>query len=324
MIGGLYQSRPRKGTFRWDATPPGGGIPGSDFDFFKKDYLETWQPTEAILAPLDGNSWPQSGEYAEALTAALNDWNAEEWLSRDDRLYGAIGIPLEDAVLAAREIRRSARNPRFVQVIVPSRTRDPLGSARYWPIFEAAAENGIPVALHVGGTGNPITGAGWGSYHFEYHAAYAHTFQAQAISLLASGVFQRYPDLRFVMEEGGFLWVAPVLWRMDRAWELMGRDASNIPERPSELLRKHFWFTTQPMDEAETPELFAAAMGHLDELGLLDRVMFATDYPHWDFDSPAEAVPAVIKPEIRERVFGSNARALYRFAPAATSPHAGG
>src|SRR5438046_8971003 len=73
VIGGRYQSRPRKGTFRWDATPPGGGIPGSDFEFFKRDYLETWQPSEAILAPLDGNSWPQSGEYAEALTAALND-----------------------------------------------------------------------------------------------------------------------------------------------------------------------------------------------------------------------------------------------------------
>ena len=313
VTGGLYQSRPQRGTFRWDTTPPTGGLPGTDFDFMKKDYLETWPVREAILAPLDGNSWPQYGEYAAALAGALNDWNNEEWLLRDKRYYGTIIIPTEDGELGAAEIKRSAVHRRFVQVLMPARTRDPLGHRKYWPIYRAAAEAGLPVALHVGGAGNPVTGTGWASYHFEYHAGYYHSFQAQVITLIASGVFDAIPDLKLVMEEGGFLWAASLIWRMDRAWELMGPDATNTKRRPSELLREHFWFTTQPMDDAESPPLFQKAMKHMDDLGLVDRIMFATDYPHWDFDSPVEAVPAIITGEWRDKIFGANARALYRF-----------
>src|SRR5688572_4479369 len=81
-----------------------------------------------------------------ALASALNDWMTAEWLGRDPRMYGAITIPTEDGVLAAQEIRRAAQHRRFVQVLMFSRTRDPMGHRRYWPIYEAAAEAGLPVA----------------------------------------------------------------------------------------------------------------------------------------------------------------------------------
>ena len=317
-IGAIYHSRPQRGTFRWDAQPPGGGLPGSDFDFLVQDYLDLWPVTHAILAPLEGNSWPQHGEYGAALCAALNDWNAAEWMARDRRLYGAIVVPSEDAILAAAEVRRSARNARYVQVFLPSRTRDPLGHTRYWPLYEAAQEVGLPIALHVGGYGNAISAAGWGSYHFEYHASFYHSFQSQVVSLIASGVFERYPDLQFVMEEGGFLWAAPLAWRLDRAWKHLGIGQTRVLEAPSETLRKHFSYTTQPMDEAETPQHLLKAMQHLDELGLADRVMFATDYPHWDFDAPDEAILPVLPQGLRDRIFRQNALALYRFGASAS------
>ena len=317
VIGSLFHSRPRKGTMRWDSTPPTGGMPGSDLPFLTQDYLDMWPVERCILAPLDGNSWPQHGEFATALCSALNDWNAAEWLPKDDRLYGAIIVPAEDAVRAAAEVRRCAPDGHFVQVLMPARTRDPLGHTRYWPLYEAASEAGLPIALHVGGTGNAPSGAGWPSYHFEYHAGYHHSFQAQVVSLVSSGVFDRYPDVKFVMEEGGFLWAAPLAWRLDRAWRQMGIGHARVSRRPSELIREHFWFTTQPMDEAETPEQFLQALRALDDLGLADRVMFATDYPHWDFDAPGEAIPAIVPHDLRDRIFRSNAMALYRFGKAA-------
>jgi predicted TIM-barrel fold metal-dependent hydrolase len=320
VIGSMYHSRPRKGTFRWDATPPSGLIPGSDPDFFRQDYLEMWPVHRAILAPLDGNSWPQAGEYAAALAAAENDWNAAEWMRGDERLHAAIIVPSEDPERSANEVRRMARNPRFVQVLMPARTRDPLGHTKYWPLYEAAAETGRPIALHVGGAGNPISGAGWPSYHFEYHAAYHHAFQSQLVSLVTSGVFKEYPRLKFVLEEGGFLWAASLMWRMDRAWRSLGAAFTHLDQAPSTITREHFYFTTQPMDDAETPEQFLQAMQDLDELGLVDRIMFATDYPHWDFDAPDEAVPSIVPQKMRDKIFMTNALELYGFGPAPTTP----
>ena len=46
-------------------------------------------------------------------------------------------------------------------------------------------------------------------------------FHALVISLIYEGVFERFPTLKIVLIEGGFAWLAPLMWRMDRAWEAM-------------------------------------------------------------------------------------------------------
>ena len=40
--------------------------------------------------------------------------------------------------------------------------------------------------------------------------------------------------------------------------------------------------------------------------------MFATDYPHWDFDSPDHAFPIKLPAEAERRILAENARAFYR------------
>ena len=67
-------------------------------------------------------------------------------------------------------------------------------------------------------------------------------------------------------------------------------DTTGCAEPPSEYLREHFWFTTQPIEEPEDPEHLAFAF---DALGMVDRIMFSTDYPHWDFDAPSQTLPRV-------------------------------
>ena len=49
----------------------------------------------------------------------------------------------------------------------------------------------------------------------------------------------------------------------------------------------------------------------IEQARLGDRLLFATDYPHWDFDSPKQALPRALGPELRRAIMCENALALY-------------
>jgi hypothetical protein len=51
-----------------------------------------------------------------------------------------------------------------------------------------------------------------------------------------------------------------------------------------------------------------------DRAGYADRLMFSSDYPHWDFDSPYESVPRTFPADRRRRILGENASRLYGLA----------
>jgi uncharacterized protein len=185
-----------------------------------------------------------------------------------------------------------------------------MGRRKYWPLYEAAAAHGLPVGVHYGGWGRgPITGTGFGSFYLEDQVGMATAFQDQLTSLVLEGVFERFPSLRIVLIEGGIAWLAPLMWRLDRAWRLLREEAPRLDRPPSEVIREHVWLTTQPIDE---PPRAADFVAMFDDMGMDDRIMFATDYPHWDFDSPERAIPSSLGEPRRTAIMRDNAHALYR------------
>ena len=87
-------------------------------------------------------------------------------------------------------------------------------------------------------------------------------------------------------------------------------DHPRVQRRPSEYIHDHVWFTTQPVEEPEPRHHLAEV---IEWMGW-DRVLFATDYPHWDFDDPAHALPLRMTEAQKRGIFLENARAVYGFA----------
>jgi uncharacterized protein len=42
-----------------------------------------------------------------------------------------------------------------------------------------------------------------------------------------------------------------------------------------------------------------------------DRIVFATDYPHWDMDDPSHAFQARLSDQHRRMIFAENAKVAY-------------
>ncbi len=172
---------------------------------------------------------------------------------------------------------------------------------------EAAAAAGLPVAFHSGGIDHH-RGAGWPSFYLEEHVWNGNVMAAAALSLVCEGVFENVPDLQVVFVEGGVTWCGPLMWALDNAWAMLREEVPHLRRRPSEYIREHVWFTTQPIEEPDDPRHVVQALEHM---AMGDRVMFATDYPHWDYDAPARALPRAIGAELRAKIFASNACRLY-------------
>jgi predicted TIM-barrel fold metal-dependent hydrolase len=309
---GSYYPRANPNAARTDSWPPSGLPPGSDLDFMRQQLLDAWDMDFGILQPLLGAGAQLNHDYAAALSSAINDWQIAEWIEPEPRLRGGLVVAYEAPEYAAAEIARVGDHPGFVQLMLGIRTSEPLGRRKYWPMYEAAVAHDLPIGVHFGSQGGtPITGAGWPSMYLEDHAGMSTAFQAQVISLIYEGVFEEFPSLKIVLIEGGFAWVPPLAWRLDAAWHKLRDEVPRLRRLPSEYFAEHFWLTTQPMEEPAHAEQFVQLLEQAP--WLQDRLMFSTDYPHWDFDAPDQALPKIGLPDgFAAKLMAENARQLYK------------
>jgi predicted TIM-barrel fold metal-dependent hydrolase len=295
---------------RRDSWPPGGGLPASDLAFMREQHLDFYGIEHAVMNPLSPTGQgDQNIEFSAAMAFAANEFQINGWNARDPRLLASVVVPYEDSEASRKEIHRRAGDRRFVHVLLRSRTSDLMGKQRYWPIYEAAVEAGFPIGIHVFGTsGRPASNTGWPSFYIEDMTEHAGCCQSQVASLILEGVFERFPDLKIVMIEAGFGWMPALGWRLDKNWKRLKSEVPHLRKAPSEYLRQHFWVSTQPMEETEEPEHLIDVMEWVG----WDKIMFASDYPHWDFDDPFRALPPSLDETRRSQIYSGNARALYR------------
>jgi predicted TIM-barrel fold metal-dependent hydrolase len=302
------------GVYRSDAvTGDGKRIEGSAV-YLARHFFDVYKIEFGILNPENSLSIGLSPEpdYAAAQASAINDVFIEEWLPVDSRFRYSLAVAPNDPELAAREIRRVGDRPGVAQVLMPSGARIPYGQRIFHPIYAAAVEHGLPVAIHPGTEGVGISGAptaaGYPSSYLEWHTDLVGNFIAHLVSLVTEGVFIKFPELKFVLVEGGVCWLPPLLWRLDKNWRALRQTAPWLDRPPSEIVFEHVYLTTQPIEEPNRPEHFHRML----EMFPADRMlMFSSDFPHWDGDAPdfaARNFPSAM----RDRVMHETARALYR------------
>ena len=107
--------------------------------------------------------------------------------------------------------------------------------------------------------------------------------------------------------EGGFAWLPSLTWRLDKQYKRLRNEVPHLKKLPSEYIRDHIWVTTQPIEEPEQPEDLLTTMEWIG----WDRIMFSTDYPHWDQDDPRYAIKVPMPAAEKQMLFRDNAMAFY-------------
>lgn len=200
----------------------------------------------------------------------------------------------------------------------------PLYDPVYEPLWSLCEELEVPVNVH-SGSGQPDYGAYPVSMLLYINEVVFYT-QRPLVQLLLSGVFERHPNLKFVMTEAGCSWVPDLLDRMDSVLasirdtgatgEIRYSDQQVLPRSATDYFHQNVWMGVSSAKDSDV------AVRH--QIGI-DRWMWGNDYPHDEGTGPFSKehlqarFHAVPRPEI-QKMLSENAAALYGFDLDALAP----
>jgi uncharacterized protein len=281
--------------------------------------LDELHVNEAVLFPdhLLSLAMVRDPGFAVGLARAYNDWLAERWLRHEPTLNGSIVIPPQDPAAGAAEIRKHAGNPGYVCAYLPASGLKTLyGSELYDPVYDAAQETGLPVAIHSVEAIFPVFPFQLEQFRtaLAVHAlAHPLAMVANLVSLLETGVPVRFPELGIAFMEAGTGWVPWIANRLDKEYIERRREVPLLQERPSHYMRR-FYYGTQPIEEpderTDVVKLFELYDGE-------NQAIFASDWPHHDFDHTQFVFGLPFPPEARRKIMGLNAARFFGLDTAA-------
>ena len=98
------------------------------------------------------------------------------------------------------------------------------------------------------------------------------------MNMIAEGVFERFPALKFVWADGAADLLTPFIWRMDCFGRPHLEQTPWAPQIPSDYLPGHVYFVQGRLDGPGDVEFAGEWFGFT---GKDDMVMFGSSYPHW-------------------------------------------
>ena len=161
---------------------------------------------------------PEDYEHRLAGIQAHNRWLLD-WCNEFPERRAGIGQiflnDIDDAIDDVKWIKENGlRGGILLPNIPPSATwMKPIYDPDYDRLWEVCQDLEVPVHVH-GGTGAPD----YGPYPVSmllYITEVGFFSQRPFVHMLLSGVFERFPRLKFVMTETGCAWVPPLLARLD-------------------------------------------------------------------------------------------------------------
>ena len=241
---------------------------------------------------------------AAGFCKAINDWIAAEWL-----VEGSAALAPRSWCRCRRPIWRWRKSSAAPATTASSpcwcwrRARACSGKRHYWPVWQAAEKHKLPVAIHAGSAyrGAPSS-IGWPSYRYEYYLAEAQAFQAQILSLIYEGVFGKFPGLKVVLMESGVSWLPAFMWRANKTWRGVRVEVPWVEREPAAIIRDHIRVTMQPFDG---PPDAAGVADVIEQIGSDKMFLFASDYPHWQFDGD-DPMPPHLPASIVSRMCADN------------------
>jgi len=251
------------------------------------------------------------------LARAHAQWVTERLLGADPRIITQLYLPFSDPDACLELIERYGDHPGIVGFMITSVRYRPVHDPIYFPVYRALEERGLPLGFH-------------GAFHYyersmeqfnrfiSVHAlGFPHYQMINMTNWVINGLSERFPALKVVFIEGGLAFIPFLMERLDHEFLARPSEAPLLQRRPSDYMRE-FFYSSQPLESAINPRYLEVTF---DMIAAKTQLMYASDWPHWDFDLPSRIydIP-FLDDESRRNILGLNAARIYGLDPTPNTP----
>jgi uncharacterized protein len=287
------------------------GKPGRSLDERLGD-MDLMGIDAAILYPTFGLliSQVKERDYAGALCRAYNNWIADQ-CQQSPRLNAVALLPVTAPEACAAELNRAVVQLGLVgAMLATSGLRRSFADSAYFPLYEEAERLRVPLAIHASG-GDEFGSELLPSFIATHTCGHPFPVLRQLTAIVFEGIPERFPNLTLGFLEIGCGWLPYWMERMDEEYEKRAREAPLLKGKPSDYLTGgHLYYSCEPDEKM---------VGTVVDLVGADRIMYASDYPHWDMTYPESAALLQkrpdLSPEAKRKILCDNA---HRFYPSLT------
>jgi len=242
-----------------------------------------------------------------AVGRAYDRWLVERILPQEERIKGLLYLPFNTPRACLDIVKDFGETPGVIGFTVCATRNKPVHHDSYMRLYSAIEETGKPLAFH--------SGFHWGDPSFlqlnrfiSMHAiSFVHYSLIHLANWVINGLPERFPKLKLIWVESGLAWVPFIMQRLDHEFMMRVCEAPMLKRLPSEYIRE-MYFTSQPLEKSNLNLLEAT----FKAINAETQLLFASDWPHWDFDPP-NAITSIpfLSEQAKRNILGLNAARVF-------------
>jgi hypothetical protein len=251
-------------------------------------------------------------EMEVELCWAYNRWLTEKALPESEgRFYSMLSLPLSEPDAAMRQIETFGDRKGVAGFMITSVRGQPVHHNRNMKVYHALEERGLPLSFH--SAINPmepvfktlnrfasVHGLGFPFYNILH-----------VTNWVTNGIGERFPGLKVIWIEGGLAWIPFLMQRLDHEFMLRPSEYPLLKKKPSDYMRD-MYYASQPMETVDKTALECT----FRMINAETQLLYASDYPHWDFDLPSSIYDLpFLSEKAKHNILGGTAARLFRLPP---------
>jgi len=251
-------------------------------------------------------------EMEVELCWAYNRWLTEVVLPENHgRFYTQLALPLSDPEASLRQVETFGGRKGVTGFMVTTVRTLPVHDNALMKVYRAIEERGLSLAFH--------SGPNWGEPVFKglnrFISVHALGFSFYNIlhctNWVINGMGERFPKLPVIWIESGLAWIPFLMQRLDHEYMMRPSEAPLLKKKPSDYMRDMF-YSTQPMEIQDMEALETT----FRMMNAETQLLYASDYPHWDFDLPSTIYDLpFLTDKARHNILGGTAARLFGLQP---------